>query len=510
MGDVQTLGRLTTLNEPENLDAESALLGAILTNGRRAMPMVEEYLRPEHFYEPLNGVIYTAALRMHAAGVEPNVILIRNQIGASEVLMGRDVAEYLGQIMMATVGILNAGDYGRAIFDAWTRRQLRNVCIDVSRLCLTPGGQSGEQIVEQMEAGLLDIAQNMRESLPNVTISEAIREAIACGRENVARGSALAGLSWGYPAMDRMTGGLLDEALYVIGARPAMGKTAWALGVAMRVAANGQRVLFWSGEMAARQIGARAGAAYAGLSTLSVFAGRRYDIPEDVATGLRAELEEWQWQALHEGERAAEEVALELDVRSGLTVAGLRSRARRMKRSKRGLGLIVLDYVGLMHGSDAARRRGRYEEMSEISAGLKSLAKELGIPIIALAQLNREVEKREDKRPTEADLRDSGGLEQDADLVAFLYRDHYYLKKEASGDGLQKRDKETNEQFANRCSEFQFRLRESVGKAQVLIRKNRHGGTGSVRMRFDDDSTWFRDECEDPRSPAWVCQGGAS
>ncbi|WP_336761196.1 DnaB-like helicase C-terminal domain-containing protein [Asaia sp. VD9] len=510
MGDVQALGRLTTFNEPENLEAEAALLGAILTNGRRALPMVEEYLRPEHFYEPLNGVTYAAALRMHMAGVDPNVILIRNQIGDSEVLMGRDVAEYLGQIMMATVGILNAGDYGRAIFDAWTRRQLRNHCIDVSRLCLTPGGQSGEDLVEQMEAGLLDIAQNMRESLPNVTISEAIREAIACGRENVARGSALAGLSWGYPAMDRMTGGLLDEALYVIGARPAMGKTAWALGVAMRVAANGQRVLFWSGEMAARQIGARAGAAFAGLSTLSVFAGRRYDIPEDVATGLRAELEEWQWQALHQGEIAAEEVALELDVRPGLTVAGLRSRARRMKRSKRGLGLIVLDYIGLMHGSCDARRRGRYEEMSEISAGLKSLAKELGIPIIALAQLNRDVEKREDKRPTEADLRDSGNLEQDADLVAFLYRDHYYLKKEASGDGLQKRDKETNEQFANRCSEFQFRLRESVGKAQILIRKNRHGGTGSVRMRFDDDSTWFRDECEDPRSPAWVCRDGAA
>ncbi len=337
-----------------------------------------------------------------------------------------------------------------------------------------------------------------------MTIAEAIAQAIACGRDALARGSALAGLSWGYPALDRMTGGLLAEGLYLLGARPAMGKTALGLGIAMRVAARGERVLFWSGEMAARQLGARAGAAWAGLSTLSVFSGRRYDIPEDVETGMRVNLAPWQWDDLAEGERQAEGVPLELDTRSGLTVAGLRSRARRMKRSKAGLGLIVLDYVGLMQGSEAARRRGRYEEMSEISAGLKTLAKELGVPIIALAQLNRDVEKREDKRPIEADLRDSGGLEQDADMVAFLYRDHYYLAKEASGDGLQKRERETDEQFANRCSDLQFRMREAVGKAQVLIRKNRHGGTGSVRLRFDHDSTWFRDESEDPRSPAWV------
>ncbi|GAB6854193.1 replicative DNA helicase [Asaia astilbis] len=510
MGDLHGLAQQVSCNEPQNVAAERALLGAILTNGKRVIPMVEEYLRPEHFYDQLNGIIYSAALRMFAQGVEPDPILILDRIGGDGVLVGQETRHYVGQLLMALVGIHNAGDYGRAIFDAWTRRELRTVCVDVARLCLNPTGQTGEDLVEQMEAGLLDIAHNMRESLPNVTITEAVREAIACGRENVTRGSALAGLSWGYPGMDRMTGGLLDEALYVIGARPAMGKTAFALGIATRVAAAGQRVLFWSGEMAARQIGARAGAAYAGLSTLSVFAGRRYDIPEDIETGLRPELEKWQWDALEEGERATEEVPLELDTRSGLTVAGLRSRARRMKRSKRGLGLIVLDYVGLMHGSDAARRRGRYEEMSEISAGLKSLAKELGIPIIALAQLNREVEKREDKRPTEADLRDSGGLEQDADLVAFLYRDHYYLKKEASGDGLQKREKETSEQYANRCSEFEFRMSESVGKAQVLIRKNRHGGTGAVRMRFDDDSTWFRDEREDPRSPAWVCQASPS
>lgn len=491
-------------SEPENVQAECALLGAILTNGQRVMPMVEEYLRPEHFYDSLNGVIYEAALQMHGRGIEPNPLLIRDRIGGHDVLMGRVPAEYIAQIMLAMVGITNAGDYGRAIFDAWTRRQLRSMCLDVSRLCLNPTGQTGEDLVEQLESGLLDIAQNMRESLPNVTIAEAIAQAIACGRDALARGSALAGLSWGYPALDRMTGGLLAEGLYLLGARPAMGKTALGLGIAMRVAVRGERVLFWSGEMAARQLGARAGAAWAGLSTLSVFSGRRYDIPEDVETGMRVDLAPWQWDDLAEGERQAEGVPLELDTRSGLTVAGLRSRARRMKRSKAGLGLIVLDYVGLMQGSEVARRRGRYEEMSEISAGLKTLAKELGVPIIALAQLNREVEKREDKRPIEADLRDSGGLEQDADMVAFLYRDHYYLAKEASGDGLQKRERETDEQFANRCSDLQFRMRESVGKAQVLIRKNRHGGTGTVRLRFDHDSTWFRDESEDPRSPAWM------
>lgn len=322
MGDGQAA---SSFNAPENVDAEFALLGAIFTNGARVMPMVEEYLRPEHFYDGLNGILYEGALRLFAQGVNPDPLIIRNQIAETAETMRCDPNTRIADCLTAMVGITNAGDYARAIFDAWTRRQLRDICVDVSRQCMTPGGLTSEDLVEQMESALLEIAQGMRESAPNMTISQAIMEAIRTGRDNLERGAELAGLSWGYRGLDRMTGGLLPEALYVIGARPAMGKTALGLGIGMRVAAGGERVLVWSGEMAGKQIGARAGAAWAGLSTMSVFSGRRYDIPEDVETGQRFELEKWQWEALQEGERAAQSVPLELDTRAGLTVAQLRA-----------------------------------------------------------------------------------------------------------------------------------------------------------------------------------------
>lgn len=492
---------------PENLRAEEALLGAVMVNAQRVIPRIEEIIEPDHFYDPLHGAIYGAALRLYHEGKTPDVVVMCRQFEGDILLGKRKASDYFAQLAGAMVGLLGVADYAREIRDAWMRRQLLQACIDVGDLCARPGSRTGDAILEQLEESLLALGRDFQDQAASVSIGDAVSKAIVSAKDALMRGTDLAGFSWGYRSLDRLTGGMLPEALYVLGARPAMGKTGVGLGIAMRVAAAGAPVLFWSGEMADRQLGARAGAAWAGLSTQSVFAGRRYDIPEEIETGLRAPLTDWQWRDLAAGELAARTLPMQIDTRGGITVAQLRARARRMKRSKQGLGAIVLDYFQLMRGSARVRGSSRYEEMTEVSNELKALAKELQVPVLVLAQLNREVEKREDKRPQMSDLRDTGALEQDADVLMLLHREHYYLRKQAAGDGIKRREREGEEEYQNRLSDFAFRLKESEGKANLYVPKNRHGPEGACPLRFDDLTTWFRDQSEDVRSPAWEWTG---
>jgi len=495
---------------PQNIPCEHSLLGGILVNSKQSLELVEEILRPEHFADPVNAQIYEKALLMYNEGrmVDP-LTIIRHFEHPDELVWGKlNPREYIAKLMTAMVSPRLALDYAREIRDAAMRRELMTLCQQTSDLCSRPEDQKAEDIVEVHEATLLHIAMGMSESQPNVSLHEAGCAAMTKAREAVERGSALAGMSWGYKSLDRMTNGLVGGNMYVVGARPAMGKTSWALGIALRVAMTGKRTLFWSGEMTAEQVGGRAAAAKCGLNLRSVFSGRRWDVPEEAETGEQPPLEAWQWQAY---QRACDDmfhIPLEIDTRAGLTIPQLRSRARRMKRSKKGLDLIVLDYFQLMRS--AAKGKDLYEEGTKISNELKILAKELDVPLVVLAQLNRESEKREDKKPTEADLRGTGALEQDADVVCLIHREHYYLKKQASGGGLVKRDRETSDQYSLRCQELTDKLEASKGKGSIILAKNRHGPTGTCRMWFDDQTTWFRDAGEDPRSPAWAVQRSAA
>lgn len=488
---------------PTSPEAEAALLGALLINAPRVMPMIEETLRPHHFSNAVFSHVFDVALSMWRRDQSIDAIAIRSKLDPDR-LGDTKPEKILASLLSSMVGILNAPDYAQIIVDTWLRRELFHLAEVLKRDAVVPHERTAQDLLEEAEERLYSVISGQDDTRPTTSVSDAIYRALEAGEAAFNRGDGLAGLSWGYNGLDRMTGGLLAEGLYIIGARPAMGKTALGLGIATRSAACCGRVLYWSGEMSAEQLGARLGAAGAHLSTRSVFTGRRYDIPPDVETGRHAPLADYQWGDLLKAQQAAQAVPLEIDDRPNLTVNALRARARRMMRSKSGLKMIVIDYVGLMHGSDSARRQGRYAETTEISQDLKALAKELHIPVIVLAQLNREVEKREDKRPTEADLRDSGGLEQDADLVGFLYRDHYYLKREFEGDGIKRRERETTEAFERRVTEMTDRLQSAEGKAQIFIRKNRHGATGTVNLRFNSDSTWFRDASEDARSPAWI------
>ncbi|MBO1361518.1 helicase [Acetobacter sacchari] len=487
---------------PENVAAEQSLLGAILTNNK-AFQLVDDICEPEHFAVPIHGRIFEVCRKLVHQNVEASPITVRPHIDG-DVLLGRQSSgEVLGALLRAMVGIINARDYAAAVRDAWLRRRLFRACSETLDLCCRPGDASASDIVDGLESSLLALARGMAEEMPTVSLEASIEAARLNALEASARGTGLAGASWGYRALDRMTGGLLPTAIYVLGARPAMGKTSLGFGIATRSAAAGSSVLFWSGEMKAEQLGARAGAAWANLSTQSVFTGRRYDIPEDVETGEREPLSDWQWRDLEAGERAAAGLSLEIDSQPAITVARLRSRARRMARSRKGLDLIVVDYISLMSSGSERADMSPYERITLVSRQIKQLALELQIPIIVLAQLNRENERREDKRPQLADLRDSGAVEQDADVVLFLHREHYYLKKMADG-GLARKEKEAAEDYANRCSAMAQRVSMSEGRADVIFAKNRQGPTGTCPLRFTDHTTWFRDAHEDELSPAWL------
>lgn len=492
---------------PANVAAETALLGGLLMNSVKGLPLVEDLVEPEHFYLPLYGEIYAEIRRLVQAGGVADPPVVAPKFRHHDALNGEDVGKVLAGLLSAFVGLPCLPDYATAIREAWLMRSIFDVCVEAGDLCSRPGQKTAEDVRDYVENGLLRIAQGCGESRPVVQIGAAIGQAIENARAAAKRQDGLAGVTWGYRGMDRMTGGLHRSDLTLLGARPAMGKTALGLGIAARSAAAGNSVLFWSGEMRAAQLGARAGAAWAGISTLSVFTGRRYDVDEEIADGPRPVLEDYHWRALAEGERAASDLPLFIDDRPGITVAQLRARARRMKRQKRGLDLIVADYVGLLRASETTRRFGLREAMTEISADLKNLAAELEIPILALAQLSREAAKRDDKRPELTDLRETGALEQDAATVVFAHREHYYLEKAISGDEIPRRMNESEEAYRARCEDLVRRAHESKGKAELILAKNRHGPTGLCRMQFDNTTTWFRDAGEDPRSAAWVNTG---
>ncbi|MCE0743349.1 AAA family ATPase [Acetobacter sicerae] len=491
---------------PANTDAELALLGAILTNNK-AFARVEDILEPDYFAVPLYGRVYEICRNLINSGIEASPITVKSPLEGDPLLGRQKVGEVFAIILKSVVGWLNARDYGSAIRDAWVRRTLFKACTETIDLCCVPGDAGAPDIVDMIETRLLSLARGMGEEKATVSLASAMEQARLNAIAASARGDGLAGTTWGYKALNRMTGGLLPGAVYVLGARPAMGKTSLGFGIATRAAAAGSSTLFWSGEMTPDQIGARAGAAWADLSTQSVFAGRRYDIPEDLETGERLPLESWQWRDLEAGEKAAASLPLEIDSQPAITVARLRSRARRMARSRTGLHLLVVDYIALMSSGSEHADMKPYERITIVSRQLKQLAQELQVPIIVLAQLNRENERREDKRPQLADLRDSGAIEQDADVVMFLHREHYYLKKQADA-GVQRKDRETNEDYANRCSALAQRASASEGKAEVIIAKNRQGPTGTCHLRFTDHTTWFRDTTEDERSPAWSVPTG--
>ena len=449
---------------PHNIDAEQGLLGAILLDNR-AMDRLG-FLSAEHFYDPLHAELFEAISVSIRRGRAASPVTLKTQFEGREPIEGSvTVPQYLGRLAANATTLINAPDYGRTIYDLYVRRQLIDVAKDMLISAYdAPIDFSPVEQIDEAEARLDALRLRERNERETVQIAKAMAEAVDQANAAHISGQGLAGLSTGLAALDAKLGGLAPSDLLIIGGRPSMGKTGLATTIAANVARAGVGVGFFSLEMSASQLGQRLLAAETGISAS---AQRRGEFGSEA--GMRK---------LLAGVSQYQEVPLYVDDSGGMTMPQLAVKARRLCRAHR-IGLLVVDYLQLMNGSQY-RNTNRVQELTEITTGLKALAKELNVPLIALSQLSRNLESREDKRPQLSDLRESGSIEQDADVVMFCYREEYYVERQkpAKPDEL---------------AAWSQRLAACAGKAEVIIGKHRHGPTGTVELGFDGPRTLFTD-----------------
>lgn len=460
---------------PANIEAEAALLGCILFDNS-AYERVGDFVRSEHFYEPFHCRLFEAMEQHVRKGqlAEPIVLMERfKRDPAFEELGG---LRYLADLVDRAPPASNAADYGRLIYDLSIRRDLIRLCGETAKSALLSQDPARE-IIEETEGALYKLAETGVSSGGVKPFCDYLTGAIELAAEAYNRDGTVSGLATGLVDLDHKLGGLHPSDLLIIAGRPSMGKTALATNIAFHIASryqwepgpNGERVttaggqvLFDSLEMSGEQLSMRILAEVSGVS------GDRI---------RRGQIDHAEFGRLRDAAQAIQSAPLYIDATGGLSIAQLCARARRQKR-KTGLDLIVVDYLQLVTTS-TRRGEGRVQEVTEITQGLKALAKELSVPVIALSQLSRKVEERDDKRPMLSDLRESGSIEQDADVVAFVYREAYYLERAEPKEGSDKH------------LAWQDHMSKAHGAAEVIIGKQRHGPIGSVRLAFNSDLTKF-------------------
>jgi len=470
---------------PHNSEAEQALLGAILLNNA-AFHRVAEFLLPEHFAEGVHGRIYAAIAKLIERGQLANPVTLKGLFDQDGALAEIGGAQYLGRLATSAGVIINAADYGRTIHDLYLRRQLINIGEDTVNDAYNHDlDRAAAAQIEQAEKRLFDLAESGQYEGGFRAFTQALAEAIAMAETAFKRSGRTTGVSTGFTDLDKLLGGLHSSDLIVLAGRPSMGKTALATNIAFNAAkayrparaADGKLTAedgavagFFSLEMSAEQLATRVLSEESGVASDRI---RRGDVSHD------------DFGKFVQASQKLASVPLFIDDTPALSIAGLRIRARRLMRQQ-GLGLIIVDYLQLLRGSgDSAENR--VQEISEITRGLKALAKELNVPVLALSQLSRAVEQREDKRPMLSDLRESGSIEQDADVVMFVFREEYYLSR---GEPM-RRPEENDDKFNERYSRWQQRLEEVHGTGEVIIAKQRHGPIGKVTLRFDGETTKF-------------------
>ncbi len=471
---------------PHNIEAEQALLGAILVNND-AFDRVSDFLRPEQFSEEIHRRIYDVASQLIRAGKLASPITLKTFLGEHD-LGGITVPQYLARLAAEATTILNAEDYGRTIHDLALRRGLIVIGEDIVNAAYdAPVGVSPREQIEEAERKLYTIAETGRYEGGFQRFSQALTTAVDVAAKAYQRDGKLSGIATGLTKLDHLMGGLQPSDLIIVAGRPGMGKTALATNIAFNIArshedkqkpdgtretVNGGIVGFFSLEMSAEQLATRIIAEQAGVPSYKI---RRGDISEP------------EFHRIAEAARAMQTIPFYIDQTGGLTIAQLAARARRLKR-QRGLDVLVIDYLQLL-GASKTRSDSRVQEVTEITTGLKALAKDLNVPVVALSQLSRQVENRDDKRPQLSDLRESGSIEQDADVVLFVFREEYYLNSRKPHEGT---------------PEFEawWAAQEKVhGKAEIIIGKQRHGPTGTVELAFDAEVTRFANLADEEYLP---------
>ena len=483
---------------PHNLEAEQALLGAILVNNEAAQK-VQGFLMPEHFFEPVHGRIFESVLKLLDKNQIADPVKLKPYFEHDEALADVGGAQYLVRLAASAATIINAEDYGRTIYDLATRRSLiqigEGIVIDAYD---APIDSEASEQISDAEKQLFDLAELGQAESGAQSFSRALRTAVENIESAYKDPDSLSGITTGLTQLNNQIGGLHPSDLVILAGRPAMGKTALATNIAFNAAkrwdddkqagrdlerSKGAVVCFYSLEMSADQLAAR---------ILSDRANLHYQGPDPIQSHAmrQGKLTEEQFQAIAHASIELEDMPLFIDDTPALTIAALRTRARRLKR-QHNLGLVVVDYLQLLRGSGkGTASENRVQEISEITRGIKGLAKELHVPVIALSQLSRLVEQRENKRPMLSDLRESGSIEQDADMVMFVFREEYYKEKE-----------EPSMSEADKHALWQAEMANLYGKAEVIIGKQRHGPVGTVKLAFKKEVTRFTDLVEDDHLP---------
>ena len=467
---------------PKNIEAEQAPLGAVLANNK-TFEKVSEFLRAEHFADPIHAKVYDIIAKLITKGHVADIITLKNYFEQDGSLDDVGGYKYLIKLADSATPLTNAEYYAQFIYDKFLRRELIATGFEIvnnaSREDLD--SDASEQI-ETAEKRLFDLANQGETQTGFVDFANALQGSLERIESAYQKEGKISGVPTGLDALDAKTGGLNDSDLIILAGRPAMGKTALATNIAYNVAeffahdkntpTKNKGVAFFSLEMSADQLASRI------LSTVTQTNGHK------MRTG---ELDNAEFTRIAAAVRELEQIPLYIDDTPGLNINAIRTRARRLKRNK-GLGLIVIDYIQLINGTGNKKSEGnRVQELSEISRGLKILAKELQVPVIALSQLNRGVESRDDKRPLMSDLRESGSIEQDADIVMFVFRENYYIQNEEP----KPKSGETPEHLQKRMDEWEARVRATKNIGEVIIGKQRHGPTGTVQLFWNGDFAQF-------------------
>ncbi|ADJ23527.1 replicative DNA helicase [Hyphomicrobium denitrificans ATCC 51888] len=481
---------LTFRQPPHNLEAEQALLGAILVNNE-ALDRVSSFLSPDHFFDPLHGRIYETLAALIHAGKTATPITVKTFFENVEPIDATmTVPQYLGRLAANATTIINAAEYGRTIYDLATRRSLILIGEDMVNTAYDAAVDNAPRAqIEEAEGRLYSLAEQNKYGKGFETFKSALTTAIEMANSAFQRSGHLSGASTGLSDLDNKLGGLQRSDLIILAGRPSMGKTALATNIAYNVAKAhraGQRsdgtaetldggiVGFFSLEMSSEQLATRILAEQAEISS------------EKIRRGM---INEEEFRKLADVANEMSRIPLYIDQTGGITIAQLSARARKLKR-QHGLDLLVVDYLQLLAGSKASSSANRVQEITEITTGLKALAKELAVPIIALSQLSRQVEQREDKRPQLSDLRESGSIEQDADVVMFVFREEYYIERTKPAEGTP--------EFAD----WMTKMSAASGKAEVIIGKQRHGPVGTVELSFEGQFTRFGNLARDYMLPS--------
>ncbi len=456
--------------QPSNLEAEQALMGSILVNND-IIDEVSTIIKSTSFYDPAHTKIYEVIETLNNKGMIANPITLKNYFEKDDMLDEVGGTEYLVKLTRYSGSTKQAIDYAKVIHEMYLRRELVLISDNLSSETLNAKEQNAENIIENTEKSLFDLAERGSFSQSFLKFNQALDQTIEMATLAMKNDQGIVGVPTGLTDLDEKLGGLHKSDLVILAGRPSMGKTALATNIAYHAAQTlmsrqeKSSIAFFSLEMSSEQLSTRILSEQAKIKS------------DDIRRGKVTEEE---INRYIETSRNIYNLPLYIDETPAITIATLSNRARRIKRLF-GLSLIVVDYIQLMRASSSSRNDGRVQEISEITQGLKALAKELSVPVLALSQLSRAVEQRDDKQPQLSDLRESGSIEQDADVVMFVYREAYYLERKQPKLG------------SIEHAEWQSKMNDVNGLADIILGKQRHGPTGTVKVQFEGIYTKFKD-----------------